>query len=109
MGIYRGDRSERMPAGVINLVQGARDTGTALASRAGIDGIFFTGSVAAGKALSRRMSRIPQLLRRLAPRHQGLLQPRPLAMHPGDQESIQKWATKLMATIMKVCSTWPAS
>jgi succinylglutamic semialdehyde dehydrogenase len=40
-----------LPAGVINLVQGARDTGIALAAEADLDGIFFTGSSSAGKAI----------------------------------------------------------
>ncbi|MDQ2695976.1 MAG: succinylglutamate-semialdehyde dehydrogenase, partial [Pseudomonadota bacterium] len=42
-----------LPPGVINLVQGGRDTATQLAGHAGIDGLFFTGSPAAGKALHR--------------------------------------------------------
>jgi len=42
-----------LPAGVINLVQGARDTGVALAGHAGIDGLFFTGSSQTGARLHR--------------------------------------------------------
>ena len=42
-----------LPAGAINLVHGARDTGAALASHPGIDGLFFTGSVAGGVSLHR--------------------------------------------------------
>jgi len=42
-----------LPKGVVNLVQGAKETGAALAAHAGIDGILFTGSVAVGKALNR--------------------------------------------------------
>jgi succinylglutamic semialdehyde dehydrogenase len=42
-----------LPAGVLNVVQGARDTGVALASAAGVDGIFFTGSAATGAAIHR--------------------------------------------------------
>jgi succinylglutamic semialdehyde dehydrogenase len=49
-----------LPAGVLNLVQGARETGGALASNAGIDGLFFTGSVAAGRALNRILADEPQ-------------------------------------------------
>lgn len=41
-----------LPAGVLNLVQGGRDTGAALAA-ADIDGLLFTGSAAAGAALRR--------------------------------------------------------
>lgn len=49
-----------LPAGVVNMVQGARETGGALASDNGIDGLFFTGSVAAGRALSRILADAPQ-------------------------------------------------
>lgn len=48
-----------LPAGVLNLVQGARETGQALASHGGIDGLFFTGSVGAGRALSRLLADEP--------------------------------------------------
>ncbi len=40
-----------LPAGVINLVQGEVETGKALASHTGIDGLFFTGSSRTGKML----------------------------------------------------------
>ena len=40
-----------LPAGVLNLVQGARETGVALAGSAGIDGLFFTGSSRTGNLL----------------------------------------------------------
>ena len=33
-----------LPAGVINLVQGAKETGIALADAKGLDGVLFTGS-----------------------------------------------------------------
>jgi succinylglutamic semialdehyde dehydrogenase len=42
-----------LPPGVLNLLHGARDTGAALASHPGVDGLFFTGSVAGGVALHR--------------------------------------------------------
>ncbi|HKP94226.1 MAG TPA: succinylglutamate-semialdehyde dehydrogenase [Fibrobacteria bacterium] len=42
-----------LPAGVLNLVQGGRSTGVSLASHPGLDGLFFTGSRAAGAALNR--------------------------------------------------------
>jgi aldehyde dehydrogenase (NAD+) len=42
-----------LPAGVFNLVQGGGETGQALTSAAGINGISFTGSVATGKAIAR--------------------------------------------------------
>ncbi len=40
-----------LPAGVLNLVQGEKETGIMLASHAGIDGLFFTGSSQTGKLL----------------------------------------------------------
>ena len=49
-----------LPAGVISLVQGARDTGVALAGHAGIDGLFFTGSSATGHHLHKQFSGQPE-------------------------------------------------
>lgn len=49
-----------LPAGVLNLAQGGRDTGVALASHAGIDGLFFTGSARAGLALNELFARTPE-------------------------------------------------
>ncbi|GAB3486344.1 succinylglutamate-semialdehyde dehydrogenase [Marinomonas epiphytica] len=40
-----------LPAGVLNLVQGEKETGVALANHAGIDGLFFTGSPQVGHIL----------------------------------------------------------
>ncbi len=48
-----------LPAGVLNLLQGARDTGVALASHAEIDGLFFTGSSLTGHALHQQFSGQP--------------------------------------------------
>ena len=42
-----------LPAGVVNLVQGGRETGAALAADPGHDGILFTGSYQTGVALRR--------------------------------------------------------
>lgn len=53
-------RSAGLPPGVMPLVQGARQTGAALVAHPGIDGIFFTGSVAAGRAISRAVADHPQ-------------------------------------------------
>ena len=41
-----------LPSGVLQLVQGAKETGVALASHQDIDGLFFTGSSTTGAALS---------------------------------------------------------
>jgi succinylglutamic semialdehyde dehydrogenase len=44
-----------LPPGVLNLVQGARATGQALVTHPGIDGVFFTGSFEAGRAINRAL------------------------------------------------------
>ena len=49
-----------LPNGVLNVVQGGRETGAALAGHAGIDGLFFTGSGRAGQALSKRFAETPE-------------------------------------------------
>lgn len=48
-----------LPAGVLNLVQGARDTGVALAAHTGIDGLFFTGSSRTGNLLHQQFAGRP--------------------------------------------------
>ncbi len=49
-----------LPAGVLNVVQGGRDTGAALAAHGGINGLFFTGSARAGAALAEQFARTPE-------------------------------------------------
>lgn len=48
-----------LPDGVINLVQGARSTGEALAGSTGIDGLLFTGSANTGHILHRQFAGQP--------------------------------------------------
>ncbi|GLK89412.1 succinylglutamate-semialdehyde dehydrogenase [Pseudomonas turukhanskensis] len=48
-----------LPAGVLNLVQGGRDTGVALAAHGGIDGLFFTGSSRTGNLLHQQFAGRP--------------------------------------------------
>jgi succinylglutamic semialdehyde dehydrogenase len=48
-----------LPAGVINLVNGGRDTGAALAQHAELDGILFTGSYQTGAMLHRQFAGQP--------------------------------------------------
>ncbi len=48
-----------LPAGVLNLVHGARETGIALASHRALDGIFFTGSGATGAAIHQQFAGQP--------------------------------------------------
>jgi succinylglutamic semialdehyde dehydrogenase len=45
-----------IPAGVVNLVNGGRDTGIALGQNAEIDGVLFTGSSQTGAALHRQFA-----------------------------------------------------
>lgn len=48
-----------LPAGVLNLLQGARETGVALAANPGIDGLFFTGSSGTGNLLHQQFAGRP--------------------------------------------------
>ncbi len=48
-----------LPRGVLNLVQGGRETGMALSVHPGIDGVLFTGSFETGRALARQMAEEP--------------------------------------------------
>ena len=48
-----------LPAGVLNLLQGARTTGEALAANPGIDGLFFTGSSRTGNLLHEQFAGRP--------------------------------------------------
>ena len=54
-------RSAGLPANVLQLVQGGRETGAALASHRGIDGLFFTGSSATGHAIHQNFAGQPDL------------------------------------------------
>jgi succinylglutamic semialdehyde dehydrogenase len=48
-----------LPLGVLNLLQGGRETGIALAANPGIDGLFFTGSSRTGNALHQQFAGRP--------------------------------------------------
>lgn len=48
-----------LPAGVLNLVQGAKETGIALAQAKGIDGLLFTGSANTGHLLHHQFAGQP--------------------------------------------------
>lgn len=48
-----------IPSGVINLVQGAREVGEALANNQDIDGLFFTGSYGTGQKLAELFAKTP--------------------------------------------------
>ena len=49
-----------LPQGVINLVQGARETGMALSQHPDLAGILFTGSAETGKAIHRQLAGQPE-------------------------------------------------
>ncbi|MCE2791249.1 MAG: succinylglutamate-semialdehyde dehydrogenase [Planctomycetota bacterium] len=49
-----------LPAGVLNLLQGAREVGQAVAAHPQLDGLLFTGSSAGGRALHRAFAEHPQ-------------------------------------------------
>ncbi|CAN5480535.1 succinylglutamate-semialdehyde dehydrogenase [soil metagenome] len=48
-----------LPAGVLNLIQGGKETGTQLVSHPDIDGVFFTGSFNVGCAINRALADHP--------------------------------------------------
>lgn len=68
-----------LPAGVLNLVQGEKETGIALANHAGIDGLFFTGSSATGMLLHKQFAGRPEKI---------------LALEMGGNNPLIVWDTK---------------
>lgn len=55
-------REAGLPAGVLNLVQGEKETGVALANHRQIDGLFFTGSSDTGTLLHRQFGGRPEIV-----------------------------------------------
>jgi len=51
-----------LPRGVVNLVQGAKETGAALVEHSQIDGLLFTGSAAAGHTMHRHLAGHPETI-----------------------------------------------
>lgn len=51
-----------VPVGVLNLLQGGRDTGVSLAAADGLDGLFFTGSSHVGSLLHRQFAGRPDFM-----------------------------------------------
>jgi len=54
-----------LPRGVINLIQGGRETGAALVANPGIDGLLFTGSANTGLAIARTLIDRPNVIQAL--------------------------------------------
>jgi 1-pyrroline-5-carboxylate dehydrogenase len=57
LALYRAFEDAGVPSGVLNLVQGGAETGQALASHPGLDGLVFTGSRSVGMGLLQGFSR----------------------------------------------------
>ena len=51
-----------LPAGVLNLLQGARETGAALLDAPGLNGVLFTGSVQTGALIHKKFAGHPDVL-----------------------------------------------
>ncbi len=51
-----------LPEGVLNLTQGGRDTGIALAAHAGLDALYFTGSAEVGALLHKQFGGRPEFM-----------------------------------------------
>jgi succinylglutamic semialdehyde dehydrogenase len=51
-----------LPAGVLNLLQGARETGAALLDASGLNGVLFTGSAQTGALIHRKFAGRPDML-----------------------------------------------
>jgi succinylglutamic semialdehyde dehydrogenase len=51
-----------LPAGVLNLLQGARETGAALLEEPGLNGVLFTGSADTGSFIHRKFAGRPDVL-----------------------------------------------
>lgn len=73
-----------LPDGVINLVQGAKETGIALASHKGIDGVLFTGSANTGHILHKQFAGQPDKMLAL---EMGGNNPMVISEHFGDLDA----------------------
>ncbi len=51
-----------LPAGVLNLLQGGRDTGAALLDAPGLGGVLFTGSAHTGVLIHKKFAGRPEVL-----------------------------------------------
>ena len=83
-----------LPTGVLNLVQGGRETGTALVAANGIDGLLFTGSAKTGMAISRQLLDRPNIIQALE-----LGGNNPLIVHEADDHQAAAVLTVLSAFV----------
>ena len=83
-----------LPAGVLNLVQGGRDTGAALVAADGIDGLLFTGSAATGLAISKQLVDRPGVIQALEMGGNN-----PLIVHEADDDQAAAVMTVLSAFV----------
>lgn len=81
-----------LPDGVLNLIQGSRPAGEAIASHAELDGLFFTGSSAAGKSLHQTFAAHPQKILALEMGGNN-----PLIVHQADDLQAAAYLTVLSA------------
>ena len=59
MGLYE---QAGFPPGVINMVQGARDTGAAVLEHPNVDGVLFTGAAGTGKFIHEKFGGRPEII-----------------------------------------------
>ncbi|MDQ7018544.1 MAG: succinylglutamate-semialdehyde dehydrogenase [Robiginitomaculum sp.] len=64
VGAFMVDLWDRagLPAGVLNVVQGARDTGAALLDNSELNGVLFTGSAATGTFIHQKFAGHPEII-----------------------------------------------
>jgi len=83
-----------LPAGVLNLVQGGRETGAALVAAQDIDGLLFTGSAQTGMAISKQLLDRPNIIQALE-----LGGNNPLIVHEADDHQAAAVLTVLSAFV----------
>ena len=81
-----------LPDGVLNLIQGSRPAGEAIAGHAELDGMFFTGSNNAGKSLHEKFGAHPQKILALEMGGNN-----PLIVHQADDLDAAAYLTVLSA------------
>jgi succinylglutamic semialdehyde dehydrogenase len=83
-----------LPRGVLNMVQGGRETGSALSVHSGLDGLYFTGSFSVGQAIHKACAGQPQKILALEMGGNN-----PLVVHEVSDTKAAAYATALSAFI----------